>query len=45
MILRIQNKTGAEPMVFKEKIEINAILNVVWKNFPQMEDWDSWNTA
>jgi len=32
-------------MVIKEEIEIDAPLNVVWKTFSQMEDWDSWNTA
>jgi len=32
-------------MVIREEIEINAPLNVVWRIFSQMEDWDSWNTA
>ncbi|MFL7870054.1 MAG: hypothetical protein AB8I58_14590, partial [Anaerolineales bacterium] len=29
-------------MVIREEIEINAPLNVVWRIFSQMEDWDSW---
>jgi hypothetical protein len=32
-------------MVIREEVEINAPLNVVWRIFSQMEDWDSWNTA
>jgi hypothetical protein len=32
-------------MVIREEIEINVPLNVVWRIFSQMEDWDSWNTA
>ena len=32
-------------MVIREEIEINAPLNVVWRIFSQMKDWDSRNTA
>jgi hypothetical protein len=32
-------------MVIDEEIEIHAPLDVVWRIFSQMEDWDQWNTA
>jgi len=32
-------------MVIKAEIEFNAPLNVVWRTFAHLEDWDTWNTA
>jgi len=32
-------------MVIQEEIEINAPMEVVWRTFSHMEQWDDWNTA